>query len=83
MTEVQKPSVVYEGIQVTIFLSKNRQVGLHTKHIDISHHFLRDMVEDKAIGVHYIWREDNPAYIMKNNTSETDFARHIKIITEG
>ena len=76
-------SVIYKDSQCEIFLAKNMQVGIRTKFKDISHHFLRDMVEDKAIGVHYIWREDNPAYIMKNNTSETDFARHIKIITEG
>ena len=53
------------------------------KNIDIRHHFLRDMVEDKNIYIQYIWSEDNPMDIMKKNTSEEDFARHIKIITAG
>ena len=81
MTEVQKPSVVYEGIQVTIFLSKNRQVGLHTKHIDISHHFLRDMVENKDINIQYILIEDNPAEIMTKKNPGVNFVNHMKRIT--
>ena len=43
MTEVKKPSVIYEDNQGAIFLAKNRQVGIRTKHIDIRHHFLWDM----------------------------------------
>ena len=64
-----------------IFLSKNRQVGIHTKHMDICHHFLRDMVEDKDIDIQYIWSEDNPADIMTNNTSKSDFVRPMNNIT--
>ena len=70
MTEVQKPSVINEDNQSVIVLSKNRQVGILTKHIDIHHHFLRDMVEDKDIDIQYIWSEDNPADIMAKKTSD-------------
>ena len=82
MTKVYKPSVIYEVNQGIIFLVKNRQVGIHTKHIDIRNHFLRDIVEDKYIGIQYIWSEDNPVDIMTNNTSEAYFTRHMKRITE-
>ena len=34
MTEVKKPSVIYEDNQGDIFLENNRQVGICTKHID-------------------------------------------------
>ena len=61
MTEVQKPSVLYEDNQGAIFLAKNRQVGIRTKRIDICHHFLRDMVGDKDIDIQYILSEDNPS----------------------
>ena len=61
MTEVQKPFVIYEDNQGAIFLSKNRQVGIHKKHIDIRHHFLRDMDEEKDIDIQYIRSEYNPA----------------------
>ena len=40
------------------------------------------MVEDKDIDIQYIWREDNPVYIMTKNNSEADFASHMGIITE-
>ena len=83
MTEVKKPSVIYEDNQGVIFLVKNRQVGICTKHIDICHHFLRYMVEVKDIDIQYIWSEENPADIMTKNTSEADFARHMRWITEG
>ena len=68
MTKVQKTSVIYEGNQGIIFLEKNRQVRICTKHVDICHHFLRDVVEEKDIGIQYIQSEDNPAGIMARNT---------------
>ena len=39
-------------------------------------------MEDKDIDIQYIWSEDNPAGIMTKNTSESDFAGRMKIITE-
>ena len=82
MTEEQKPSFIYEDNQGAIILTKNRQVGICTKHIDICHHFLRYMLEEKGIDIQYIWSEENPADVMTENTSEEDFERHIKMITE-
>ena len=62
---------------------KNRQVCICTKHIDFHHHFLQDMMEEKDIYIQYNRSEDNSEDIMKENTSESDFARRIKVITEG
>ena len=45
---------MYEDNQGAILLSKNRQVGISTKHIDILRHFLRDMVKDKDVNIKYI-----------------------------
>ena len=64
ITEVQNTSVIYEDNQGVSFLAKNRQVGIHTKHINIHHNFMRDMVGDKYIYIKYIQSEDNPEYIM-------------------
>ena len=41
MSEVQKPEIFYKDNQGDIFLAKYRQVGMHTKNIDMRHHFLR------------------------------------------
>ena len=81
MTEVEKPSVLYEDNQGAIFLAKNRQVGILTKHIDVRHCFLRYMVEEKDGDIKYIRSEENPAEIMTKNTPEVDFARHMRSIT--
>ena len=45
---------MYEDNQGEISLAKNRQVGVRTKHIDICHNFMREMVEDKYIYINYI-----------------------------
>ena len=83
MTKVQNSHVIYEDNQDMILLAKNRQVGIHTKHIDISHHFLGDMEEEKGINIQYIQREDNPEDIMNENTKEADLETNMKSITEG
>ena len=83
MTKVEKPSIIYEDNQGDIFLAKNMQVGFRTKPINIHNCFLRDMAEEKDIDIQYIRSEVNPAEIMTENTSEADFARHMRRITEG
>ena len=81
MTEVQKPAVVYEDNQGEIFLENNKQVVMRTNHIDIRHHFLRNMVEDKNMNIQYI-RSKKPANIMMKNFPEADYINHMKGITE-
>ena len=49
---------MYEGNIGEIFLGRNRQSGMRTKHIEIHYHFLRDMVEDKYIEIKYIRNEE-------------------------
>ena len=83
MTEVQKPSVVYEENKEEIFLANNIQVGICTNRIDICHHFMRYMVEEKYMEIKYIRSKENPADIMTKNFSETDYVKHTKRITEG
>ena len=83
ITEVQNPLVMYEDNPGVVFLANNRQVGMHTKHIDIFYQFLRDMVEDTGNNINYIRSEENLAYIMIKNCSEADLVKHMKRITEG
>ena len=40
---------------------------MRTKYIDISHHFLRDIVEDKYTVIKYIRSKENPEKIITNN----------------
>ena len=83
MTEVQKTEVLYKDNQGFILLENNNKVGIRTKHIDIFHHFLKGMVEDKDMDIEYIRSEENPAYIMTKIVSKTYYAKHAHEITEG
>ena len=44
--------------QSAIDISKNPVQHSRTKHIDIRHHFIRDLVEEKIISLHHIPTEN-------------------------
>ena len=81
-TKVQKPPVAQEDNQGYIFLEINSQVGMRTKHIDIRHYFLRDMVEYKDMEIKYI-RSKTTEDITANNFSKADQVKHMKKTKEG
>ena len=55
---------------------------MHTKHIDIHQHFLRETAEEKDMDINYIRREENPENIMTNNFPKADHVKHTNRITE-
>jgi hypothetical protein len=55
LTGQKKPAIIYEDI----FLVKNRQVSSGTKHIDIRHHFMRDLQDRKELDVRFKRSENN------------------------
>ena len=52
--ESVKPSLILGDNEGALALVKNRQTGARTKHIDIRHHFLRDLWEDGIMKVEHI-----------------------------
>ena len=81
MAEVQNPSVVHENNQGAIFLANNKQVGICTKHIDICHRILREVIEDKDMDIKYIIHEENPADITMIKFSDANYIKHMKIVS--
>lgn len=77
------PAIIYEDNTGAIFLVKNQQVGTRTKHIDIRHHFIRNLQENKQIEVRFIKSEDNYADIMTKNTTEKIFNHLSSQIKDG
>jgi hypothetical protein len=71
----EKPGLIYEDNTGAIFLVKNSQVGQRTKHIDIRHHFLRDLWKSGQIEVVYVKSEDNIADLLTKNVPEATFER--------
>ena len=47
-----------------IYLTKNPQISQRTKHIDVRYHFIRNLIKDKKIEVHYVKCENNLADIL-------------------
>jgi hypothetical protein len=48
---------------------KNQQVSARTKHIDIRHHYMRELQAKKDIDVRFKRSEENSADIMTKNTT--------------
>jgi hypothetical protein len=77
------PAIMYEDNTGAIFLMNNNQVGQRTKHIDVRHHHVRNMIIEKLLKVHYIKSENNPSDIMTKNTVEALQGRHERNIKQG
>ena len=57
--EYKRPSIIYKDNLETIYLTKNPQISQRTKHIDTRHHFIKDLIKNKKIEVHYVKSENN------------------------
>ena len=55
----QGTMVVFCDNTSAINISKNPVLHSRTKHIDIRHHFIRDLVEDKIVSLEYVPIESN------------------------
>lgn len=54
------PLVISEDNErAIIFLAKNQQVGVCTKHIHVKYHFIRDIRKDEYLEIVCIYSEDN------------------------
>ncbi len=66
-----------------IFLIKNQQVRPRMKHIDVRHHFLRELHEDGRLIVKYTKLEDNEADIMTKNVVFILLLKHRNHVRNG
>ena len=60
----QGTMVVFCDNTSAINISKNPVLHSRTKHIDIRHHFIRDLVEDKVVSLEYVPTEGQIADIL-------------------
>ena len=83
LTGIQETAIIYEDNLGALFLVKNQQVSARTKHIDIRHHFMRDLQDNKTIDVRFKRSEDNSADIMTKNTTRDIHEKHSNKIQNG
>ena len=56
-----------------LFIIDNDQVSNRTKHIDVRHHFIKDLRKNGDIEVEHVKSEDNVSDILTKNTSTEIF----------
>ena len=76
-------AIIYEDNLGAIYLAKNQQVSSRTKHIDIRHHFLRDLIQDKKIEIRFVRSENNSSDITTKNTPAPIHNLHTAMIKDG
>jgi len=76
-------AVIFEDNLGAMFLAKNAQVSARTKHIDVRHHYIRDLIRERKLEIKFVRSEDNPADIMTKNTNRDLFQKHSHNIKEG
>jgi len=64
MCNIQRLSIINCDNTSAINISKNLVKHSRTKHIDIRHHFLRDLVESKVISLSFILTHNQLADIL-------------------
>jgi len=69
--------------QSAIHLSKNQAHHERTKHIDIRHHFVRQVIENKTVILTKVAREDNAADIFTKPIPTAKFKHCIKLLQLG
>jgi transposase InsO family protein len=71
----QESTSVYCDSQSAIHLTKNQMYHERTKHIDVRHHFVRDIVSQGVVSVKKVSTHENPADMMTKAIPVTKF-RH-------
>ena len=66
--QLLKPSLVYGDNVASLFLAQNNSVSQRTKHIDIRHRFIYDLVENKQFELRHVKTEENTSNINSKNT---------------
>jgi hypothetical protein len=81
--EVKLPGILLEDNTGAIFLIKNQQVGVRTKHIDVRWHWLREKRDAGIVEVVFTKSENNESDILTKNTIESLHTKHAKSMREG
>lgn len=67
---------VFEDNEGAIQIAKNPVSNTNSKHIDVRHHFLRELVERKEIDIIHVVSQDQHADFLTKALPESSFAIH-------
>ena len=67
-------SIIHQDNLGAIYLTKNHQISQRAKHIDVRHHFIRNLAEKKIIEIRFIKSENNVTDILTKNVKEKKYS---------
>lgn len=77
LSDISKCVILYNDNQSAQKLCLNPVLHKRSKHIDVRHHFIREMIENKIIVVKYLPTSDMPADIF---TKGLNNVKHYKLL---
>jgi hypothetical protein len=77
--EQEGATVIYADNQGSLALAKNPVYHARTKHIDVQHHFIRNLVEEGDVELKYVHTSDNVADVL---TKPLPKGKHWKFVNE-
>jgi hypothetical protein len=80
------PFTIFTDNQAAIAIAHHPEFHLHTKHIDIALHFLRDLIQDGILNTVYINTRDNLADIFTKGLprpAHQDFVQRLGLLDPG
>ena len=63
-----KPSYIFGDNAASLFLAQNNSVGQRTKHIDIRHRFMHDLIVEGRVELRHVRSENNTSDVNSKNT---------------
>lgn len=78
-----RPSYVYGDNVASLFLAQNNSVGQRTKHIDLRHKFMNELVEKETVELRHVKSENNVSDVNSKNTKVETHKRHADRLYEG
>ena len=73
--KIDLPTTIFEDNQGAIDIAKNPKHHGRTKHIDVSHHFIRERIASKEISVLYLQTGDMTADILTKGVTAVKFKK--------
>lgn len=83
MDNITLSSIIAEDNTGAIFLLKNKQVGIRTKHFDKRYHFVIDKVEKGSVLVQYVNTIKDPSDFLSKNVTQKIHDMYVKNISNG
>ena len=77
------PSYMYGDNVASLFLAQNNSVGQRTKHIDIRHRFMHDLIVSGQIELRHVRSEDNTSDINSKNVALETHTKHANSLYNG